>query len=280
MKHEIGMDAVEQFCRELAEDERSRATIEKYRRDVKKLMDYLGEDRIIDKERMIGFKNELIKTYASASVNSILAAVNSFLKRRGWYDCVVKSVRIQQESFRSQERELTKEEYYRLLEAAEKAGRKRLHLLMQTLCSTGIRVSELRFITVESLKIQRAVVQLKGKIRSVLLPAILCRRLKEYAREKGISGGSIFVTKGGRPMDRSNILHEMKSVCRAAGVEKSKVFPHNLRHLFACTYYEKEKDLFHLADLLGHSSVNTTRLYTKGSGKAQVEKIEKLKLAV
>ena len=125
-----------------------------------------------------------------------------------------------------------------------------------------------------------AVVRLKGKIRSVLLPAILCRRLKEYAREKGISGGSIFVTKGGRPMDRSNILHEMKSVCRAAGVEKSKVFPHNLRHLFACTYYEKEKDLFHLADLLGHSSVNTTRLYTKGSGKAQVEKIEKLKLAV
>ena len=208
----------------------------------------------------------------------MLAAANSFLKSRGWYECTVKSVRVQREAFRCREKELSLKEYYRLLEAAGEKKGKRLYYVMQALCSTGIRVSELPFNTVEAVKRKRARVHLKGKSRWVLLPTKLCAQLKAYAARRGIREGSIFVTGSGKPLDRSNILHEMKSVCREAKVERGKVFPHNLRHLFACTYYDREKDLTHLADLLGHSSVNTTRIYTRVSGEEQVKQIDGLGL--
>ena len=259
-EHVILPEFVEEFCRELTAEERSRATVEKYRRDVKALLRFLGNSGVV------------------SSVNSMLAAANSFLKSRGWYECTVKSVRVQREAFRCPEKELSLKEYYRLLEAAGEKKGKRLYYVMQALCSTGIRVSELPFITVEAVKRKRARVHLKGKSRWVLLPTKLCAQLKAYAARRGIREGSIFVTGSGKPLDRSNILHEMKSVCREAKVERGKVFPHNLRHLFACTYYDREKDLTHLADLLGHSSVNTTRIYTRVSGEEQVKQIDGLGL--
>ena len=259
-EHVILPEFVEEFCRELTAEERSRATVEKYRRDVKALLRFLGNSGVV------------------SSVNSMLAAANSFLKSRGWYECTVKSVRVQREAFRCREKELSLKEYYRLLEAAGEKKGKRLYYVMQALCSTGIRVSELPFITVEAVKRKRARVHLKGKSRWVLLPTKLCAQLKAYAARRGIREGSIFVTGSGKPLDRSNILHEMKAVCGKAKVERGKVFPHNLRHLFACTYYDREKDLTHLADLLGHSSVNTTRIYTRVSGEEQVKQIDGLGL--
>lgn len=277
-EHVILPEFVEEFCRELTAEERSRATVEKYRRDVKALLRFLGNSGVVSKEKMVSYKEELLKRYAVSSVNSMLAAANSFLKSRGWYECTVKSVRVQREAFRCREKELSLKEYYRLLEAAGEKKGKRLYYVMQALCSTGIRVSELPFITVEAVKRKRARVHLKGKSRWVLLPTKLCAQLKAYAARRGIREGSIFVTGSGKPLDRSNILHEMKSVCREAKVERGKVFPHNLRHLFACTYYDREKDLTHLADLLGHSSVNTTRIYTRVSGEEQVKQIDGLGL--
>ena len=259
-EHVILPEFVEEFCRELTAEERSRATVEKYRRDVKALLRFLGNSGVV------------------SSVNSMLAAANSFLKSRGWYECTVKSVRVQREAFRCREKELSLKEYYRLLEAAGEKKGKRLYYVMQALCSTGIRVSELPFITVEAVKRKRARVHLKGKSRWVLLPTKLCAQLKAYAARRGIREGSIFVTGSGKPLDRSNILHEMKAVCGKAQVERGKVFPHNLRHLFACTYYDREKDLSRLADLLGHSSVNTTRIYTRVSGEEQVKQIDGLGL--
>ena len=275
----IDQTAVEAFCRMLVTEERSQATIEKYERDLRKLAHFLGEDGSVTKERMIAYKQKLKEGYKDASANSILAAANCFLKFRGWYDCMVKSIRIQRESFRSPERELTKQEYYALLDAARRGGKERLYYVMQAICSTGIRVSALSFITVEAVRSGRAHVSLKGKSRTVLLPKALCRDLARYAERRGIRSGSIFVTRNGKPLDRSNILHEMKALSDMAGVDRKKIFPHNLRHLFAFTYYEKEKDLLRLADILGHSNVNTTRIYTMTSGREQEKQLEQLGLA-
>lgn len=275
----IGNMQLEQFYTELIEDEKSTATIEKYMRDVRAFYLFAGKNNIT-KELVIQYKHYLIGRYAVTSVNSMLAAVNKFLKDMGWYDCVVKALKIQRQAFRSKERELTKKEYYRLLNAAKEKGDMRLQLLMETICSTGIRVSELEFITAEAVNAGRAIVSLKGKTRMVLLHAELCRALKAYAKAYGIHKGSIFVTRTGRPLDRSNILHAMKILCEKAGVDRKKVFPHNLRHLFACLYYKAVKDLSRLADLLGHASINTTRIYTSVSGEEQVRQINRLGLIV
>lgn len=210
----------------------------------------------------------------------MLAAVNRFLKAIGRYDCTVKALRIQRQAFRPKEKELSKGEYYRLLAAAKKRKDTRLYLLIQTLCATGIRVSELRFITVEAVERGCATVSLKGKNRQVLLPAALRRELQKYAKRRGIRCGSIFVTRTGKPMDRSNILHAMKSLCADANVNPGKVFPHNLRHLFACLFYQAYKDISRLADLLGHSSINTTRIYTSVNGAEQQRQIERLGLVI
>ena len=267
------------FRNAMIHDEKSPATIKKYSRDVEAFMIFAGDSELT-KETVIAYKQQLLERYAPASVNSMLAALNRFFKEIGRYDCVVKALKIQRQAFRGKDRELTRAEYYRLLEAAKQKNDIKLYMLMQTICATGIRVSELRFITVEALRRGRATVSLKGKTRQVLIPKALARELTQYAKECGVHCGSIFVTRSGKPLDRSNILHRMKDLCEAARVAREKVFPHNLRHLFACLYYKVEKDLSRLADLLGHSSLNTTRIYTSLSGAEQQRQIDRLGLVL
>lgn len=276
----LDMELTEQFGKYLKADEKSGATIGKYKRDVRGFLKFAGEGAVLTKELVVSYKQYLSENYAVASANSMLAALNSFLRFLGQESFSVKAFRVQKAVFRARERELSREEYGRLVETAGRRGNRRLNLAMQTLCSTGIRISELPFITVEALHTRRAEVALKGKRRTVLLPMELCRELKKYVREKKIEKGSIFVTRSGRPMDRSNILHAMKALCREAGVDRAKVFPHNLRHLFAVTYYNVEKDICRLADLLGHSSVNTTRIYTMVSWEVQEQRMESLGLVL
>lgn len=279
MENRITQTQIIQFERKLIDEEKSSATIRKYIRDIEAFFIFTGKEAVT-KETTVRYKKQLMERYAPASVNSMLAALNCFLKEMGWYDCTVKALKVQKQAFRSGERELSKEEYYQLLNAARGRKNMRLYLVMQTICSTGIRVSELRFITLEAARTGHALVSLKGKTRTVLLPKTLCRELKKYAENNGIRSGSIFVTRSGKPLDRSNILHNMKSLCEEAGVERQKVFPHNLRHLFACLFYKVEKDLSRLADILGHSNINTTRIYTSVSGEEQARKIEKLGLVM
>ncbi len=268
---------IARFRRSLIEAEKSAATVKKYLRDMETFFAF-ADGRTVTKKLVIEYKAHLRERYKPASVNSMLAALNCFFREMNWLDCRVKALKVQQQAFRPKERELTKAEYLRLLRAAEAQGNARLCLLMQAICATGIRVSELQFITVDALQCGRATVSLKGKSRIVLIPAALCRELMRYAKENRIRDGSIFVSKNGKPLDRSNILHEMKDLCEPAGVDRHKVFPHNLRHLFACTFYQAEKDLGRLADLLGHSNVNTTRIYISVSGEEQAHKIEQLGL--
>lgn len=280
MKLMLNHSMIEDFEASLKADEKSRATVEKYVRDAGRFAEYVGEGNPLTKEAVISYKQHLAERYRISSANSMLAAVNSFLRFLNCGSCMVKSFKVQKAVFRSKERELSKEEYIRLLKAAERKGKKWLELIMQTLCATGIRISELPFITVETLHTRRAVVSLKGKTRTVIIPRELCIELKRYAGEKEIRSGSIFVTRSGRPMDRSNVLHSMKALCREANVDKDKTFPHNLRHLFAVTFYKMEKDVCHLADLLGHSNINTTRIYTLISSEEQEERICNMGLVV
>lgn len=279
MSRTITETQISQFRILLIEDEKSNATVAKYVRDVKTFKEYIMTESIT-KEAVVGYKKYLIEHYAPTSVNSMLASINCFFKTVGWHDCVVKSMKIQRQAFRPKDKELTKQEYYRLLDAAKAKRDIRLWLLMQTICGTGIRVSELEFITLEAARKGRAVVSLKGKTRMVLLPTDLCRKLMRYAKEQNIGSGSIFITRTGKPLDRRNILHAMKELCKMAKVDRKKVFPHNLRHLFACLYYKAVKDISRLADLLGHTSVNTTRIYTSVSGEEQVREIGQLGLVI
>ncbi len=269
---------LQKFEEHMRAGEKSRATIEKYLRDAGQFLEELGDGSEITKNRVIAYKQLMAEKYVVTSVNSKLAAVNCFLRASGCEECTVRTYKVQKKSFRAKERELTREEYLRLVKTAKDRGKQQLCLLMQTICATGIRISELPFITVEALYERRAVVSLKGKTRIVLLPAELCRELMVYAKERNIRSGSIFVTRNGKPMDRSNIFHSMKKLCEDAEVDRSKVFPHNLRHLFAVTYYMAEKDVCHLADILGHSSINTTRLYTIVSSEEQEQQINRLGL--
>lgn len=250
-----------EFERHLRDLERSRNTIEKYMRDVKKFLVYL-HGREFKRELVISYKEKLKAAYRISSVNSMIAAVNQYLKFIGREDCCVKLCRVQQQIFREDSRNLTKEEYMRLLEEAKKSGALRLSYILQTIASTGIRVSELSGITVESLAKRMAKISSKGKVRIILIPDSLALMLIKYCKKEKIETGSVFVTRTGRPIDRKNIWMEMKKLCAGARVNKEKVFPHNLRHLFACCYYQKEKDLVRLADYMGHSSVDTTRRYT------------------
>lgn len=275
---ELNMEMIPAFEKYLFEQERSRATIEKYIRDLKKLFGYLAEDMEISKDKMIRFKQELTEHYKVSSVNSILAAVNHFLEFVGQGDCKVKQVRVQRKLFCQQEKELSKGEYFRLVNAAQKKKNKRISYLMQAICSTGIRVSEHRFITVEALKEGCLRIYNKGKSRTVFLPPELVSLLTRYCREAGIENGPVFITKSGRPLDRSNIWSMMKSLCEDAKVDAKKVYPHNLRHLFAFTFYGIEKDLLRLADILGHTNVDTTRVYTVSSGWEHKRILSKLGL--
>lgn len=273
----ITNELIENFKIDLVEEEKAQATIEKYIRDILAFVKWLS-GRAVEKQTVLEYKQKLIEKYAPASVNSVLSSLNRFFVFAQWFNCKVKSIKIQKQVFAKQERELTKAEYDRLLAAALHKDNKRLYLLMQTICSTGIRVSELKFITVEAVKAQKAIINLKGKTRSVFLPNMLCKMLLRYIKEEKIKSGSVFVSKNGRPLDRCNIYHDMKKLCESANVDRSKVFPHNLRHLFARTYYSLEKDISRLADILGHSSVNTTRIYTMETGEIHRKQIQKLGL--
>ena len=261
----------------LINEDKSSATLEKYLRDVSAFMEWLA-DSILDKSAVLQYKEYLIENYAPASVNSIISSLNSFFAQNDRYDLRVKFIKIQKQIFTSKDKELTKTEYERLLNAAKSKNNRRLYYLMQTICSCGLRVSELKFITTDAIRCGQATINCKGKMRVVILPKQLCKILTDYIKENNIKSGSVFVSKNGRPLDRSNIWSDMKKLCESAGVSKDKVFPHNLRHLFARTYYSLQKDVVRLADILGHSSVNTTRIYTMESGDVHRRQIQKLGL--
>jgi len=243
-------------------------------------MAYLGGGAIT-KETVIAYKNKLInENYAVRSINSMLASLNSLFAFLGWVDLKVKSIKLQRQIYCPEEKELTKTEYMRLVNAAKQKGNERLNLLIQTICGTGIRVSELQYITVEAVKCGEAVVTLKGKTRTVFIVKELKQKLLRYAAEQKISSGAIFITRNGKPMSRTNIWREMKSLCEQAGVNPKKVFPHNLRHLFARTFYGIEKDIAKLADILGHSSINTTRIYIITTGNEHRQRMENMRLII
>ena len=265
------------FARQLGEEERSPATLEKYLREVRQFAAFLG-GREVTRELAAAWREELSARQSPATVNGKLTALDRLLASLGWEDCRVKHLRVQRQLFRDSARELSREEYARLVETARRLGRGRLSLLMETICATGIRVSEVRYITAEAVREGRTEIALKGKIRTILLPGKLCRKLEKYARQKKITSGELFLTRSGRPMSRKQIWAEMKGVCRAAGVAPSKVFPHNLRHLFARCFYRVSRDVAKLADVLGHSSIETTRIYLISTGAEHARTLNQLRL--
>lgn len=269
----------DKFREYMAEDEKSSATVEKYVRDVRNFLDF-AEGKKEEKSLLIEYKEKLKKDYAVSSANSMIAAINYFLRFSGRGEYCIKQFPMQRQLFCPEEKELTKSEYKRLVRAARTRKDKRLELIIQTICSTGIRVSELRYVTVESVGLGRASVTCKRKTREIFIPAKLRKLLKKYCEEKGIMFGAVFVTRNGKVMNRSNIWREMKELCREADVLPQKVFPHNLRHLFARTFYSLEKDIVKLADILGHNSIDTTRIYVAETGAEHRKKIEKMRLII
>lgn len=268
---------IQKYIAYLQEQERAKNTVEKYAHDLHSLLAFLG-DKTLTKTALIGWKEHLISTYAPSSVNSMLTVLNCFLRFMGWQELSMKPLKVQRSLFCDEDQELTRSEYIRLVNAARQQGKERLALILQTVCATGIRVSELAFVTAQAVALGRAEVCNKGKRRTVFLPGKLCRLLKKYLQKKKITAGSVFVTRTGKPVDRSNIWRDMKALCKSAGVAKGKVFPHNLRHLFARTYYSFQRDLSRLADILGHSSINTTRIYTMESGAVHAKQLDRMNL--
>lgn len=272
-------DIIEDFRKNLELQEKSTSTIEKYIRDVKAFSVY-AENSAITKEKVIAYKKYLRNNYAVRSVNSMLASINSLFNSLEWHDLKVKSLKLQQQVFCSEDRELTKAEYARLCKTAKRKKNKRLNLILQTICGTGIRVSELQYITVEAAKQGEAVVNCKAKTRSVFIVKELKQKLLRYAAEQNIKSGMIFVTRTGKLISRTNIRREMKALCVEANVNPEKVFPHNLRHLFARVFYGIEKDIAKLADILGHSSINTTRIYIISTGTEHRKRMENMHLII
>lgn len=268
------LDAFKQF---LLEDEKSPATINKYMHDIRAFMAY-AENKPINKTTTLSYKETPGEMYAATSANSMIAALNTFLKYNGWHDCCIKRFKLQKKAYCAEDEELTRAEYTRLIRTAERNDNTRLSLMIQTICGTGIRVSELSSITVESLAKGEAHVRSKGKDRAIFIVPQLRKKLLRYVKEKGISSGPVFITRSGRPVSRCNIWREMKSLCKEARVSPSKVFPHNLRHLFARVFYEIEKDIAKLADILGHTNINTTRIYIMTTGIEHRRRMEKMKL--
>ena len=281
MDMQFTQQAIESYRRWLIGMERSRGTISQYLRDIQSLYLFLPEGQELSREQVQLWKASLAeKGLAPSTINAALTAVNGFFRFMHWEELTVRLLRRQKQLFRDNERELTRKEYMRLVQTAARQGKNRLSLIMQSICATGIRISELRFLTVEALHTGRAMVDCKGKNRVVLIPNELKRMLMRYVKEKGILSGPVFVTKKGRPVDRSNVWHEMKKLCQQAGVNAKKVFPHNLRHLFAVTFYRQQKDLAKLADILGHSSIETTRIYAMESGAEHQRMINALHLTL
>lgn len=268
------------FEKYLRREEKSDNTVKKYLRDMRAFAAYLNGAEVT-KETVITFKSKLLgESYSVRSINSMLASLNGLFSFLGWEDCRVKSVKLQRQIYCPEEKELTKAEYMRLVDTAKQKGNERLNLILQTICGTGIRVSELQYITVEAVKNGEATVALKGKTRSVFLVKELRKKLIRYAAKQNIQSGAVFITRTGKPMNRTNIWREMKGLCRQAGVNPKKVFPHNLRHLFARTFYGIEKDIAKLADILGHSSINTTRIYIISTGSEHRRRMEHMRLII
>lgn len=274
---QITAKAIAEFKEHLILEERSEITIEKYIRDVKAFAKY-AQNNAVTKETVIAYKKHLQENYAVRSVNSMLASINSLFAFLGWHDLKVKSLKLQQQVFCPEEKELTKAEYTRLCRTAERKHNERLNLILQTICGTGIRVSELQFVTVEAVRNGEAVVSCKAKTRSVFIVKELKQKLLRYAAKQNIKSGMIFVTRTGKPISRTNIWREMKALCKEAGVNPQKVFPHNLRHLFARVFYGIERDIAKLADILGHSSINTTRIYIISTGTEHRQRMENMRL--
>lgn len=272
-------ERIESYAAYLIESEKAGNTVRKYRRDLTALWRWLN-GRPLEKAVLIAWKEYLGTVYAAASVNSMLAALNGFLQFMGWQELTVRPLKIQKNMFCDEDRELTKEEYVRLVEAAKQEGNERLSLILQTICATGIRVSELKYITAEAVLLGRAEIRNKGKCRTIFLPGRLCALLKKYLRKNNRAAGAVFITKTGKIIDRSNIWRDMKKLCESAKVAPGKVFPHNLRHLFARTYYSMEKDISRLADILGHTNIGTTRIYTMESGKTHARQMERMQLVI
>ena len=272
------VEQIREFSRYLREEERETATIDKYSRDVKDFFIWL-KDREISRERMGEWRGYLLQAGRKpVTINGKLSALNKFFSFLGRNDCRTKYLKIQRRLFRSTEKQLSKQEYIRLMETAHSLGRERLALLMETICATGIRVSEVKYITAEAIRAGRTEIALKGKIRTILLPGKLCRKLKKYAGKRKIVSGEVFLTRNGKGMSRRQIWAEMKSLCEKAGIMPSKVFPHNLRHLFAQTFYRVCRDVAKLADVLGHSSIETTRLYLISTEAEHVRQMERMGL--
>lgn len=260
------------FEKWLRKEEKQPATIEKYLRDVKAFCAFLGSHPVT-KELIMTYKSALSDKYKPAGVNGRLAAVNRFLSFLGYNDCCVKLLKVQRQAFSQAGRELTTEEYQRLIRAA---GDSRISYILQTICGTGIRVSELKYVTAEAVLDSKAIVDCKGKTRTIFFTAQLRSVLLKYMKRTGIKRGCLFITRNGKPVDRTSVWREMKALCKRARVSPAKVYPHNLRHLFARTFYSMEKDIARLADLLGHSSIETTRIYTVESGRVHLQKLERV----
>lgn len=279
MNRILEIKKMQEFEFYLKHEERSLATIEKYMRDIRFFTAFVGEGEI-SKQRVLDYKSKLGHDYAVTSANSMIAALNCFLRFCGWHDLCVKQFKRQREAYCSEEKELTRAEYVRLLEAANKKHNERLNLIIQTICGTGIRVSELQYITVEAVQRGEAVVHCKGKNRKIFIVPELRKKLLLYVKEQKISTGTVFITRGGKPVSRNYIWKQMKLLCVQANVSPRKVFPHNLRHLFARTFYGMEKDIAKLADILGHASINTTRIYIVTTCAEHKRKMEQMKLII
>ena len=279
--HNLTNEQILAFSTALFQAERSQATVEKYLRSVRVFSLFL-DGRPVTKDTVLAWKKYLQReeNYSPSTVNASLAALNYLFNFLGWADCRTHYLKIQRRLFRETGRELDRADYEKLIAAALGLGRERIALVMETICATGIRVGEVRYITVEAVRAGSATISLKGKIRTILLPGKLCKKLLKYARKQKIISGEIFLTGGGKPMSRCQIWAEMKRVCKTAGVDSSKVFPHNLRHLFATVYYRIYKDIVKLADILGHSSVETTRIYLLTTGTEHRRQLERLKLVL
>ncbi len=278
MKHKkITPQTLDKFTEHLQEEEKSKATVEKYLRDVRHFLGF-AKEREVTKALTMEYKSQLQENYAAVSANSMIASLNSFLRFIGLECCCVKQFKVQQKVYCSEEKELSRDEYFRLIHAAKAKGSERLSLLIETICATGIRVSELQYITAEAVRRGETTVNCKGKTRTIFIPNRLQKKLTQYIKERKIISGAVFVTRTGKPMNRCNIWKEMKALCERAGVAPGKVFPHNLRHLFARTFYGIEKDIVKLADILGHSSINTTRIYIVTTGEEHRRKIDGMRL--
>ena len=277
-EHRPALEHIQAYADHLRLEEKSAATVEKYLRDVRAFARWL-EGREITKERTAAWKTHLVERgYAPASVNAMLSALNSLLDFLGFGECRVKFLKVQRRMFRDDSRDLTRSDYNALTAAAKAQNKTRLALLMEAICATGIRVSEVKYLTMEAARRGRAEVSLKGKIRTILIPGKLCRKLLQYGRAQKIASGEIFLTRSGRGISRKQVWAEMKAVCRKAGVADSKVFPHNLRHLFARALYQASRDVVKLADVLGHSSIETTRIYLLSTGAEHARQLARLGL--